>query len=321
MTTSAEAAPIPTATTRWGRLPEHLRVLFIAGCQRTGSWLAEAFAADSAVAVLLEEAASAAEGAARLREEAFDAVLVSHEPEALDALELVEGLRAGGCDEPIIVLGADDEHDLGPLCYEVGADAYLCAPTATTRSLIWAVARAVDRHHLTRENRRLAQAERHRLRLDHDEAQRVLDDQRALVHDLESLCGTNPATEPDLTPTDDTPGALSLPAQLIEHYRELLRTYVIMGSGNLATDMSDLAELLASVGITARQTMQLHLLVLEELVRGLGTRSSRHVMTRADLLVLDVMMHLGESYRVRYLEAIRPARQLALPGFDGQEPA
>jgi hypothetical protein len=45
-------------------------------------------------------------GLSHLRDEVFDAVLVSHEPGVLDALDLVEGLRAGGNDEPMIVLGA-----------------------------------------------------------------------------------------------------------------------------------------------------------------------------------------------------------------------
>ena len=65
-----------------------------------------------------------------------------------------------------------------------------------------------------------------------------------------------------------------LPAELIAHYRELLRTYVIMGSGNLSDELKRLAELLVTAGLTARQTMQLHLHVLEELIHGLGTRST-----------------------------------------------
>ena len=61
--------------------------------------------------------------------------------------------------------------------------------------------------------------------------------------------------------------------------------------------------------------MQLHLHVLEELVRGLGSRSTRHVMTRADLLALEVMVHLAECYRRRYQARIHPPVQRLLPGF------
>ena len=62
--------------------------------------------------------------------------------------------------------------------------------------------------------------------------------------------------------------------------------------------------------------MQLHLLVLEELVQGLGSRSARHVMNRADLLALEVMSHLADGYRQRYHERRHPPQQRLLPGFD-----
>jgi hypothetical protein len=60
----------------------------------------------------------------------------------------------------------------------------------------------------------------------------------------------------------------------------------------------------------------LHLHVLEELVHGLGTRSTRHVMTRADLLAMEIMIHLAEKYRRRYQERANPAVQRLLPGFE-----
>ena len=66
-----------------------------------------------------------------------------------------------------------------------------------------------------------------------------------------------------------------------------------MGSGNLSGELRRLAELLVVAGLTARQTLQLHLHVLEELVHGLGSRSTRHVMNRADLLALEVLLHVG----------------------------
>jgi len=310
-----------------------MRVLYITSRHRTGGWLAEAFASDSASEVDLQEAVGSVSGLKRLRDEAFDAVLVSHEPGELDAVDLIEGYRAGGADEPIVVLGNQSEQEMATLCFEVGADAYVCANTTTTRNLIWIVARAVQRQQLVRENGRLIQAERQRLHREHEEAERLLYQQRALIADLEAirrhsgeaspaglsglhtLGGEAAAGGVDLAARTDAP-PLDLPAALLEHYRELLRTYVIMGSGNLACELSRLAELLATAGVSARQTMQLHVHVLAELIHGLGTRSTRHVMTRADLLVLEIMIHLAECYRTRYLERSRPPVQRLLPGFD-----
>jgi hypothetical protein len=64
--------------------------------------------------------------------------------------------------------------------------------------------------------------------------------------------------------------------------------------------------------------MLLHLKVVEEQVRGLGNRSARHVMNRADLLVVDVMVHLAERYRERYLDRASPPQQQLLPVVRGK---
>ena len=309
-------------------LPPRMRVLYITATPGA-AWLDEALAADRATEVVLEEAAGTPQGIARLREEHYDAVLVSHQPGALDALELIEALRAGGAEEPFVVLGADDEAEMAALCFEAGADAYLCIATTTTRALLWVVARSIEWRRLVRENRRLLEGERKRLRAEHSEAERLLDQQRALIRDLENMrstgltaeeCEDEPAVE-ELAETtqscETTPSAPhGLPALLAANYRELLRAYVIMGSGNLAREMNDLAESLASAGVSAPQAIELHVQVLEELVRGLGSRSARHVMSRADLLVLEVIVHLAEGYRRRLDEFQHPPRQQLLPGFD-----
>ena len=291
-------------------LPTRMRVLYVTTHARTGGWLAEAFAADNASRILLEEAVAAAPGLARLRDETFDAVLISHEPAELDALDLIEGYRAGGADDPIVVLGAQSEQEMGVLCYEVGADGYVCVHTTTTRNLIWIVARAIERRRLLRDNERLNLAEQTRLAREHDEAGHLLRQQRALLHEVEGLRAEGPAS-PGLPDVDSF-----LPAELIAHYRELLRTYVIMGSGNLACELKRLADLLVSAGLTAPQAMQLHVHVLEELLHGLGERSTRHVITRADLLVMELTMHLTEGYRERYRRRAHPPLQRLLPGFE-----
>ena len=308
-----------------GVLPARMKVLYITTLHRTGGWLTEAFAADSAAQIVLEEVVGVTAGLSRLRDEVFDAVLVSHEPGVLDALDLVEGLRAGGNEEPMILLGSLPPQEIDALCYEVGADDYCCVAETTVRGLLWKFARAIERGQLVRENRRLVQAERQRLQQEHHEAERLLDQQRAVIADLEQIESgakpqTNADTEVDGSLAHSASGAssapLDLPGTLISHYRELLRTYVIMGAGNLTDEMAELAELLANSSVSAQRAMQLHVHVLEELVQGLGNRSARHVMNRADLLVLEVMGHLADGYRQRYYERKHPPRQLELPGFD-----
>ena len=193
------------------------------------------------------------------------------------------------------------------LCHEVGADGYLCVHTATTRNLIWVIARAVERHQLVRENQRLNLAEQTRLQREHNEAAELLRQQRALLEEPETTDGGRPS---------EVSATHCLPVELIGHYRELLRTYVIMGSGNLAKELRCLAELLVVAGVTAQQTMRIHLQVLEELIHGLGSRSTRHVMNRADLLVLELLLGVAEGYRRRYRERVNPPEQRRLPGFE-----
>ncbi len=303
-----------------GGLPARMQVLHIANQQGLGDWLAEAFLADSASDVRLSKAVGTTAGLSRLRHDVFDAILISHQPGDLDALETVEGIRAAHPDVAIVVLGAQSEQEMSALCFEVDADAYVCVHTATTRALIWQIARAIERHQLLAENRRLHQGEQHRLQLEHLEVQRLLEQQRSLIKNLAAIDQPHEACSDAIPPVDQShvaaAGTPELPQRLVVHYRELLRTHVIMGSGQLTEEMNKLADLLATAEVTARQMMWLHLRVLEELIRGLGNRSARHVMNRADLLVVDVLVHLAERYRQRYLDRVRPPRQMLIPGLD-----
>ena len=320
MSTALKEARKILSTPPLGVLPARMRLLFITTPLRTGGWLAEAFASDSASEVVLEEAVGIAAGLARVRDEVFDAVLLSHEPGDLDALDFVEGLRAGGSNEPMIVLGRQSEQELAALCFEVNADGYACVNTTTTRTLIWTVARAIERHRLIRENQRFEQSQRHRLQQEHHEADRLLGQQRQMIQDLEALrraSGPAPITgEACADSPAEAATPLTLPEPLVHHYRELLRTYVIMGSGNLGDELHMLSELLVNAQVSAPQAMQLHLKALEDLLEGLGSRSTRHVLTRADLLVLEVMVNLAEGYRQMYLRRVDPPRQRLLPGFE-----
>ncbi|HEX3726218.1 MAG TPA: hypothetical protein VHV08_08240 [Pirellulales bacterium] len=265
--------------TPWGLLPPRLRVLFVATPRRTGDWLAEVFAGDSACQVSVEEAMGPAAALTVLREQAFDVVLVTHEPGDLDALAFVEALRAGGGDEPIVILGQTPEQQMAALCFEAGAEAYACAATITTRTLLWIIARATEHRNLVRENRRLTLLERHRREHELSEARRLLAEQRALSQE------------------DADASAPWMGDELASHYQQLLKAHVIMGSGNLANEIAALVEQLAAAGMSAPRMLHLHVEVLEEMVRGLGNRGARHIMTRADLLALEVLIHLAERYR------------------------
>ena len=70
-----------------------------------------------------------------------------------------------------------------------------------------------------------------------------------------------------------------------------------MGAGNLKDEIENLAHMLVGGQVSADDVLALHLDTLESLIRGLGNRSARHIMTRADLLALDLLSRLAESYQ------------------------
>ena len=289
----------------WGLLPARMRVLFVTNSAHTGSWLAEAFAADSATQVILEQAVGAVFGLSRLRDEAFDVVLIAHDPGDLDAMEILDAVRTGASpNQPVVVLGGQPAAELEAVCLESGADAYLCWNTTTTRSLIWQIARATERHKLLEENRHLRQARSHQLDLDESESKRMLEIQYRLADGLCAASFSSGAAEAILK-SEQTSTWLP-PAQLVDHYREMLQTYVIMGAGNLDEELKRLCGVLVTVGVGARQFMSIHLKAVEAMVKGLGTRSARHVMNRADMLAIEVLLSLCEGFREKVLQTVCP---------------
>ncbi|MCO6043630.1 hypothetical protein NG895_06895 [Aeoliella sp. ICT_H6.2] len=302
------------------RIPDRLKLLYVTTLHRSSTWLSEAFATDNATRVILKETVGVTAGLALLRDEVFDAVVVFHEPGVLDALDFVEALRTGGHEEPIIVLGVEPPQSFEVLAYEVGADAYCSMKQTTTRSLLWEFARAIRRYELVRENRRMVEAERQRLASEHAEAERLLEEQRTLLTELEAV-DTGEVTHAEglagsLAEVTARSSRAALPAALVNHYRDLLQTYVVMGSGNLSDEMYRLTEVLVDAKISAHQVIALHVEVLEGMIHGLGRRSARHVMNRADLLVLEVTMHLAEGYQQRYESRRESEQQMLLPGFN-----
>ena len=287
-----------------------MSVLLVGDSAPVVDWFRDALSIDCAVEVDWECIAEPSDAVARLRDKVYDVVLVSSLSDSPRVLQLLDAIRAGSSDEqPILVLGTAAELDMADLCFESGADAYLCIGTTTARAMLWQLARAVERHQLLLENRKHRNSQRHRLQLEHDEASRLLQQQRQLIVGLESIhtCSEIEAAEsasqsvevrqsvkPGTSIDRSSPPSRDFPSSLASHYSDLLRTYVVMGSGNLGPQILQFAELLTGENLSSQQLMLMHLQVLEEVVGALGNRSARHILNRADLLILEVMMHLAE---------------------------
>jgi hypothetical protein len=247
----------------------------------------------------------AAEALSVLREETFDCVIVGDTVPAdgdpaslLDVRSLLDAVATGGSAEPVLVISQrrDDDWLLDVSAFD--CELLLTSVGWQSHALpVW-IARAVARTHVARENQRLALADRRRSVRERDETEQLLEQQRRILEvALEHTELESPTDDGGGRRTVPGPRVPQLPDQVNEYYQELLRTYVIMGSGSLAAEIRKLAQLLALAGLGPREALQVHLARVETLIRGLGSRSSRHVMNRADILALELLIHLGDCYR------------------------
>ena len=136
----------------------------------------------------------------------------------------------------------------------------------------------------------MAQIERQRLQHDCDEAQRLLKQQCNILSESNGETSSEQRREPELS------------EPIIQQYRQLLRTHVIMGAGNLEREIYQLTEQLLEVCAAPREVILLHTSAADQLIRGMGTKGSRHILARADLLILELLAQLSSGYRSRYLE-------------------
>jgi len=308
-------------------IPTRLRLLCIG--TRQPSWISLTLQLDAAGCLepQFRWVSTSTEALTLLRDESFECVLIcphtsqdnAAEDDAAvaktDSLALVRAIRAAGCDDPVVFIARQlDDADWEEACRfecEILVSEKLWDSPALARLL----KRAICRTELLRENHRLAVGNHRRLVRERDEAEHLLDQQRQIIAALETLSEPIPIAETD--PADAPQSASSspssstklesssekvsttmkeIPEEISNHYRELLRTYVIMGSGSLGEEIAKVSEFLSVARMNPREAMQLHLRQVETLVRGLGNRSARHVMARADLMALELMMHLGECY-------------------------
>lgn len=274
--------------------------------------------------------------AAVLRDESYDCVIVSDCPRrphgiigCVEVVPAVSGLRAGGFREPVIVV-SDHLRDIdqAAILREDG-DILVTSQLWESPALLPLIHRCLTAGAVRRENHRLSVSLQRRSVRERDEAEQLLNQQREIVRDLiggQFSPGMDPVPEaagdsspgqgtdagvPGIDAGRNSPGAGAgeVPhdprpsvvqealAQVSHHYRELLRTHVIMGSGSLAVEIERVAGLLAMMGLSAREVMRMHLEQVEAVVSGLGNRSARHVVARADLLAMELMVHLADRFR------------------------
>jgi hypothetical protein len=249
-----------------------------------------------------------------LRTEGFDCILIAEGtrpvgglPE-LSPVAVARAIRASGYDDPIVLVASRlDAAGWAEAC-EKECEILIAQHPWESPALVPVVKRAIRRIDLLRENHRLSITQHRRVVRERAESEHLLNQQRQLITELQALVRDDAVGEADdASMLDDARSLLgsvrrskfALPDEVKDYYHELLRTHVIMGCGSLGAEIARLAELISEAGLSPREALEVHLERVEALVRGLGSRSARHVMARADLLALELMIHLGECYQRR----------------------
>jgi hypothetical protein len=243
----------------------------------------------------------------RLREEQFDCLLVDVPASLASPADdngpfgLIRAARTAGCTEPAVIVGrllTDAEWNEACAC---DCDVFVSPRGWESSALGGVVKRSLLRGALSRENRALTAANHRRLVRERDESEQLLAHQRQLIAELEAL--PHPLRQTagrsaerwyaNVSVEQEPIAAKGLTESFAPHYASLLRSYVLMGSGSLAGEISEMADRLLAARLPPHEALQLHLGCVESLVKGLGNRSARHVMARADLLAVEMMTHLA----------------------------
>lgn len=270
---------------------------------------------------------TAREALSRVRDEPFDCILIDVPAVSTSIRDdnspfgLMRALRTAGCVEPVILVGRlFTDTDWIEACAH-DCDVFVSARGWDSTALGGLVKRAIVRGVLLQENHRLTAADRRRLLRDHEESEKLLAQQRQFIAELESL--PDPFQKPNSragisanVPVQSRSAATggSSASEFAARYAGLLRSYVLMGSGSLAVEISEIADDFVAARVPPPEALQLHVQCVEDLVKGLGNRSSRHVLSRADLLAVEMMTHLAHRSQ-RVAGALGAAKSQAAATF------
>lgn len=289
-------------------IPPRLKLLFVSDKKPVWVGLALRLDAIGCSEPRFDWVSTSEEALSLLRNDSYDCLLLGVFPETkTKQLELIDAVRGSGCHDPMVLVLFSPDDQVALAACEYQAELLVSSAMWESPALLGSIKRSIMVDQLTEDNHRLLVENHRRLVRERDEAERLLVQQRSMVKELQTLAF------PDETDTTETNLFLKqdqdkyeskqvseifqIPREVQDYYHELLRTYVIMGSGSLKDEILQISELLAVANLTPRKVLEFHLECVELIVKGLGNRSSRHVMARADLLALEMMVHLGECYQ------------------------
>ncbi|MDB4637411.1 hypothetical protein OAF24_00770 [bacterium] len=224
-----------------------------------------------------------------LRREIFDAILIVKDVnsendslEVVNILQLLEAMRTSGHDEPVVVvINQLGDEEWAEMCQR-GCDIILSERNWNTPALVPSLLRSVKRNELQRSNQRIEAANRKLSVREKTETQTIFTHLQQIIHDRELLQRETHSSE--------------FPEEVKDLYGHLLRTFCMMGEGTLTAELSQLTKILTTANATTAEVLKMHVEQTQELVAKLGSRGSRHVLVRSDLLIIELLVHLGDEF-------------------------
>jgi len=222
-----------------------------------------------------------------LRNDHYDAILVEHvsprADSAIDTRKLLAGLRGGGHLHAVVVLISTPDDDLLAAIAQQECEALVSLSPWESPALLPLIQHAARQAELQRAYHGLQIKHQRRLQRDREEAEQLLRQQRQMLTAL--------VESPEIPAAETTLVAIGA------EYQVLLQAHLINQVEQPSQAISDLASALVQADISPAQVLSLHTDAVSRLVAGLGEQSSRHIVTRADRIGLDLMRQIADGYR------------------------
>ncbi len=227
-------------------------------------------------------------GLERLREQAYDVVVIDRDASDRPATDLLLAIHASTHQQQAVLILADGGDRLEATDYLMaGANAYLSLHQTTTQELVWQMHSAVLFSRQQVENIRLRARQQRYGEQEQREVLSLLEEQATIFR-----LASRPGHEPDRSSAHVT-------EELTQDFQELLQAYIVMGRGNIGTEVTRLADRIRDASCSIAEILNRFTIALESLVRDRGTRSARHVFNRGNLLLLDLMLTITDRVPLR----------------------
>jgi len=260
--------------------------------------------------------ASSVEGAlSLLRSEPVDCILYAETSHLLKSPEYgtrfiqnLQAIRTSNPATPILLLADHLSETLWVKVLQLSCEVFISSQPWRSPALYGFMDHSIRNSFIRKEHARLTAEINQQLKTEKDETERLLAQQRSIVAEIERITSGKPDRKTENSQlanfsrevVSDTAQVQDLAGshkELETRYAKILRSYVVIGSENLTEEITNIAQQFYESGSTVREAFKMHLNQVDQLVSGLGKKSSRQVIARSDLLAMELMIHLCDLYR------------------------